>query len=1000
MPARPNRNGLNRNNINHQSPSGEHDTADDDTNDTPLRSGHTRSPVFAREPTMLQSFSRTVRNYVPSSIPIPAAAPSPPLSSSFFDDAGIPSGLAQAMYKSTTGVDPILWSRWDSLRDTRLLILGYATGLQVWDCSNLGAVTEVLNLTDCPDVAIYAAVLPGHTALGILTRDYNFLVYSLTLHHIIQRIPLSTPAHTFSANNEYIVISSTNPPALQVLASSTFSVIHTVLSSTLVPFTDGTCAPRPIFALSRRLLAYASVPPPLITTIPTIVSNPAKPFSSTAKSMLSSMKTLGGMAFSAAVNQLGAGDTPPTAHGGRFFSRSAPAASGTDDSYIASPSNEEQLSEAGHYITVTDLRSGVPIARFLASAKHAPLSSLSFSPDGCSLLSTTKDGQVARVYRLKPTPSGPSPVLTSSDDTPLHVYDLRRGRTSAIVESVEWSNDSRWVAICTRKRTIHVFAVNPYGGPPDLESHLSGRVINSDNMQPLSVEVAPVIRLRPTSHHPHSNANGNSGSVPPPLLPSVFKFLDSYPQTLPPSLLPIGTPQPPSLPMPSSSPSSPGSPRHPHTPQQLMKNFQDMLVFDPVDGLLQLRRWILSAGSVRESRDLTSMGGMTSVSLPLGLGLGVPSSCSPRHGGRRMSSSGLSPDMAGIAPEGKADGELVAVKESIVATWDLRRRRDWSEVKKRFDDDDDETLTDLDFLSQAELSTCSKSSRILPRSVYLSHQFTFHTLGEDYHALIRRYQFDIPGAKVEVRKQVQVSAYSTSATGGEAFVEGSPVSRRSFDEPLASALLQTDGFADRSRVGTVLPMLPNGTGHSSVRMTSIPIRGVSESLGRLRRDMMVASRKTGRSSGAWRRSSGAEAEGMSMSVPLEFDEEEEDFKFQAQSDEDRLRDEGSASRGEDDLNHLSTSTPATSLYPMDPEEDRGGVPLDDDVWNDGWGVEDKKAIEEVEMYDHISAVGLLDEEQEEMDRKLREEKAAAAAVVSPPKVRHSKSEKKRKGKKI
>jgi hypothetical protein len=31
-----------------------------------------------REPTMLENFSRTVRNFVPSSIPIPTAAPSPP----------------------------------------------------------------------------------------------------------------------------------------------------------------------------------------------------------------------------------------------------------------------------------------------------------------------------------------------------------------------------------------------------------------------------------------------------------------------------------------------------------------------------------------------------------------------------------------------------------------------------------------------------------------------------------------------------------------------------------------------------------------------------------------------------------------------------------------------------------------------------------------------------------------------------------------------------------
>lgn len=33
---------------------------------------------FDREPTTLETFSRTIRNYVPSSIPIPTAAPTPP----------------------------------------------------------------------------------------------------------------------------------------------------------------------------------------------------------------------------------------------------------------------------------------------------------------------------------------------------------------------------------------------------------------------------------------------------------------------------------------------------------------------------------------------------------------------------------------------------------------------------------------------------------------------------------------------------------------------------------------------------------------------------------------------------------------------------------------------------------------------------------------------------------------------------------------------------------
>ena len=116
---------------------------------------------------------------------------------------------------------------------------------------------------------------------------------------------------------------------------------------------------------------------------------------------------------------------------------------------------------------------------------------------------------------------------------------------------------------------------------------------------------------------------------------------------------------------------------------------------------------------------------------------------------------------------------------------------------------------------------------------------------------------------------------------------------------------------------------------------------------------------------------------MSMSVPLEFDEDDEDFAPGPQA---AASDDGivlSGSRSDEDV-----STPATSMD-MDPEEDRGGMPVNDEVWNDGWGVEDKRAIEEVEMYDHISAVGLLDEEQEEMDRKMKEERERGACVGAP-----------------
>jgi hypothetical protein len=49
---------------------------------------------------------------------------------------------------------------------------------------------------------------------------------------------------------------------------------------------------------------------------------------------------------------------------------------------------------------------------------------------------------------------------------------------------------------------------------------------------------------------------------------------------------------------------------------------------------------------------------------------------------------------------------------------------------------------------------------VVPRLIYLAHQFNFYTLGEDYHALISRNQLDIPGTKMDVRKEVEVSPYS------------------------------------------------------------------------------------------------------------------------------------------------------------------------------------------------------------------------------------------------
>ena len=69
--------------------------------------------------------------------------------------------------------------------------------------------------------------------------------------------------------------------------------------------------------------------------------------------------------------------------------------------------------------------------------------------------------------------------LHNGQVAPVHVYDLHRGRTNAVIESISWNDDMRWVAISSRKRTVHVFPINPYGGRPDDASHLEGHVRNA-----------------------------------------------------------------------------------------------------------------------------------------------------------------------------------------------------------------------------------------------------------------------------------------------------------------------------------------------------------------------------------------------------------------------------------------------------------------------------------------------------------------------------------------
>ncbi|GLB34454.1 hypothetical protein LshimejAT787_0200190 [Lyophyllum shimeji] len=754
--------------------------------------------------------------------------------------------------------------------------------------------------------------------------------------------------------------------------------------------------PHAVYALSHRLLAYASpaprrarphsplTPPPMPVPVP--MPMPAvQENTSPIRSVWGGMRTLGGLAVSAARSRMAAGGEGGAV--GRFFSRSAPEYgeverrerrySGGAQSLAAaaalpggSGSGErggDALGSAGAggggggvVVTVVDLApcvngaAPVTVVEFVVGRGDKPVAGLSFMADGCAVGVVPRDGQAVRVYQIRPAPSATS--LGGGDGegeggggggegagSAWHVYNLRRGRTSAVVEGVEWTRDGRWAA-------------EPSGGPGE-ECFWASADANGYGPP------------RPAQGRNKQHDGSSSSDGPRLRVPLAFTFITADESTLPPHLLPPRTASPPS---PHTAPHSYGS--RENTDSHPRTNFQDMLVFDPRDESLSLRRVTLEMRPKARDQAM-GMGivsgafGATSISLP---GMG---------GAGRLSASPGTSGGAGAFGQRQAEVPMELVgRESTVMTWSLKRRGE-GEVRKILGAGEEEVLQGdefrgrADWLAQAELSTFSKSPKILPRPIYLSHQFSFHTLGEDYHALIRRYQFDIGGLKIDVRREVQVSAYS--AGGGESFVEGFAAPRdirhrtlsSSFDEPLASAL---SNELDHPPAAGVLPMLPNGTPGSRPQSfrNAIPIRtigdGMSESLGRIRREVIGKVRSP-------RLKPHADS-AVSPSVPLEFDEEDEDFlggDLEMDGDRDGHEDtlgvpragESSRSRNTsrgDGGSGPTVSTPATS---MDEEEEEGRrLEKAEDAWG-GWSSEDRLAVEEVERFDNIDVLGLLDEEQ-------------------------------------
>lgn len=110
------------------------------------------------------------------------------------------------------------------------------------------------------------------------------------------------------------------------------------------------------------------------------------------------------------------------------------------------------------------------IAHFIAHSEA--IFAMSFDVSGMLLITADRRGHDFNVFRIQPHPSGS--VLAAVH----HLYVLHRGDTSAKVQDISFSFDSRWVAVSTMRGTTHVFPITSYGGSCGYRTHSAPHVVN------------------------------------------------------------------------------------------------------------------------------------------------------------------------------------------------------------------------------------------------------------------------------------------------------------------------------------------------------------------------------------------------------------------------------------------------------------------------------------------------------------------------------------------
>ncbi|XP_014291647.1 putative leucine-rich repeat-containing protein DDB_G0290503 isoform X2 [Halyomorpha halys] len=369
--------------------------------------------------------------------------------------------------------DGILWARFDSTdyNDPEnfpplgecesestvplLLVLGYSSGVQVWSVGGSGEATELLSWCQGAVRALRFLLKPynrdPHTSKRPLVAivdssspgpQFSTLSFiSLKTAEVVKIIKFNSPICDVHCNRKSIVV--TFNERIAVFDSATLEDRLTITTCYLSPGNS----PNPI-ALGTRWLAYGE------------------------KRLTTWQRSSGGCEGDGAQSY-----TSAVIHAAKSLGKGLRELGGSLTG--SSPQSSQNAHAQPGIVSIIDIERkggtseeerGNMIAHFVAHT--SAVVAMSFDPSGLLLITADRHGHRFNVFRIHPHP------CTSQLAAVHHLYILHRGETTARVQDIAVSWDSRWVAISSVRGTTHVFPITPYGGLVTVRTHTTPHVVN------------------------------------------------------------------------------------------------------------------------------------------------------------------------------------------------------------------------------------------------------------------------------------------------------------------------------------------------------------------------------------------------------------------------------------------------------------------------------------------------------------------------------------------